>query len=155
MTLKSLIKDGKGEGHLAGVSNAGEVTVSGFGDGNALTNSVFKALNVANTAFSFFPPQSGQNFYITTMIFNWPGAGALLEIYETSSPTSTTVDKQIIKADLPSGKGFAAIPFSIGGFPVITEGEFLNAKTDTTTVNLTIVGFYKPLVHRPSIVSII
>ena len=146
MSLKINIKDGTGKGDLAGVSKAGEVIVAGFGDGNGLTNSVFIALTPANTAFNFFPPKSGQNFYITSMIFNWPGAGALLEVYEASSATSLTVDKQIIKADLPSGKGFFAIPFSIGGFPVITEGEFLNAKTDTATVNLTIVGFYKIVV---------
>lgn len=148
MSLKINIKDGhRGTGHLAEVSKAGEFIVAGFGDGNGLTNSVFIALTPANTAFNFFPPTSGRNFYITAIIFNWPGAGALLEIYEASSAASTTVDKEIIKADLPSGKGFASIPFSIGGFPAVTEGEFLNAKTDTATVNLTIIGFYKPVVQ--------
>jgi hypothetical protein len=142
MTLKTFIRDGCGSGHLVGISHAGELIVSGFG-----TNQTkFNALNVANTAFNFFIPLSGQNFVITSVIYNAPAGTSTVDIYEASSATSTTIVTQIFRI-VTVGATFVPLIFSFGGFIPISEGSFLNAKTDNTTINMTIVGFYK-IIHE-------
>lgn len=141
MTLKTLIRDGRGTGNLAEISPVGELIVSGFG----INTTKFNALNVANTAFNFYIPESGQNFIITAIIYNTPAGSSTVDVYEASSITSTTINKQIFRI-VTTGATFAPLILSLGGFIPVTEGEFLNSKTDNPTVNMTIVGFYKPII---------
>jgi hypothetical protein len=102
-------------------------------------------MNSTNTAFNFFIPKSEFDLHITSILFDTPAQGAVIDIYEASSTTSTTIVKQILKITL-SSKGFFPIIFPFGGFIPIAEGAFLNAKTDTATVNMTIIAHYR-LVH--------
>lgn len=145
MTLKTVIRDGyNGTGHIAGVSNAGELTVGGFPGATP----VFKTLNLANTAFSFFPPQSGQNLIITAISIS-ATSGPIVTIYE--APSATTVvasaDKTLISLDLPASGGLFFIPFPFGGFLQIDEGEFVNASSTTNSpIQMTVIGFYRPTI---------
>ena len=139
MTLKIFIKDGGGTGSLAEVSGAGELVVKGYGNSEI----AFNTMTSANTAYNFFIPKSGQNFVITSVIFD-VGAAAVIDLYESSSATSTTIDKQIFKFSLIKDT-FVPITLPFGGFIKITEGEFLNAKTSVQPVDMTIIGFYKPI----------
>lgn len=145
MTLRSTIKDGQGAGHLAGVSSAGELIVGGF---PGATPS-FQNMSVANAAFNFFGPKAGFNLIITAIIFS-STAGPVINIYEAPSPTSLTVDKTLINLDLP-GNGVFVIPFPFGGFLEVTEGEYVNAVTAATTIRMTIIGFYRPVMLHPSL----
>ena len=138
MTLKALIKDGSGAGNLAGVSIGNELIVGGVGD----NITVFKAMNVTGTAFKFFNPISDAVLFITSILLSTPAAATNIDIYEASSATSTVIDKEIISINT-SSKQFIIIPFPFGGFPSVTQGEFLNAKTDNATVNMTIIGYYR------------
>jgi hypothetical protein len=142
MTLKSVIRDGyNGTSHLTGVSNAGELTVGGFPGATP----VFKTLNAANTAFSFFPPKSGQNIILTSISIS-ATSGPIITIYESSSATSIVVDKTLIGLDLPASGGLFFIPFPFGSFLSITEGEFVNASSTTASpIQMTIIGFYMPI----------
>ena len=144
MTLKTFIRDGhEGTGHMAGVSNAGELVITGFGSISGI-NTKFNIINLTNTAFNFFIPMSTQNFIITSVLLNTPAAATNIDIYEASSATSTTIDKELLSVNT-SSKGFIPIILPIGGFIPVTEGEFLNSKTDNATVNMTIIGFYRPI----------
>ena len=140
MTLKSVIKDGRGgTGNLAEVSSAGELVVKGFGD----VQSKFLTLNSTAVGFNFFPPLSGQNFVVTTIIFD-TGVATTLTVYEASNTTTTTVDKTILTASLTANQ-FITIALPFGGFLPMTEGEFLNVKVSAQPVNVTISGFYRPI----------
>ena len=85
MSLKTSIKDGRGTSNLAGVSNAGELIVSGIGD----NISSYVTMTAINTPFNFYPPKSGFEFIITSLIAAGPG-GATLNIFEATTPTSAT-----------------------------------------------------------------
>jgi hypothetical protein len=143
MTLKTVIKDGTGTGNLAGVSNAGELTVNGFPG----ATSVFNTLNVANTAFNFFKPKSGQKIMITSISIS-ATTGPIVSIYTATSATTVlaSADKTLIGLDLPASGGLFFIPFSFGGgFLEVDEGEFVNASSTTNSpIQMTIIGFYKP-----------
>ena len=141
MTTKILIKDGhNGTGHLAEVSHAGELTIAGYGT----NQSQYVLLNVNGTAFNFFPPKSGYNFYITSILFNIGGGATTIDIYEAISDTSIAISKQLLKI-VTSAAGFVPINFSLGGFLQVTEGFYLNATTTSQPNNMTIIGFYKPV----------
>ena len=139
MTLKSVIKDGRGTNNLTEVSSAGELVVKGFGD----VQSKFHTVD-STVGFNFFPPISGQEFVLTTMIFDLGGAASSITVYEASNATTLTVDKTIVTASL-QGNQFTVIAPSFGGFIPITEGEFLNVKVSAQPVNVTLIGFYRTL----------
>jgi hypothetical protein len=138
MSLKILIKDGKGTGNLAGVSSAGELVVKGFGD-NISNN---QAMTVNGQAYNFFPPLPGQAFVITTIIFSVK-ANTILTIFSAPSATSTVQDTLLFSTTITIATT-QAISFSFGGFLSVGEGEFLNATTSNATSQMTIVGFYRP-----------
>ena len=140
MTLKTFIRDGTGSGHLAGVTHANELIVSGIGD----NESVFNSMNVADIAFNFFIPLSTKNFFITSVLATTPAAATNIDIYEATSTTSTTISKQLLKIGT-SSKTFIPITLPFGGFLKVREGFFVNAKTDNATVDLTIIGYYKDI----------
>jgi hypothetical protein len=142
MPLKTVIRDGyNGTGHLAGVSNAGELTIGGF---PGVTPS-FQYVDTINTAFNFFPPKSGHNLIITAIILSSNGS-PIINIYEASSDTSTTPDKTLITINLTGvGSGVYIMPFPFGGFLQVTEGEFVNVTITAATIRMTLVGFYRPV----------
>lgn len=137
MTLKVFIRDGQGTGLLGKVLATGEIVVGTIGDNIV----VFNTLNVIDTAFNFFIPLSGFNFFITSVLTSTPGGTSNIDIYEASSPTTITIDKQLVRIGA-SGKQFIPINFSFGGFIKASAGSFINAKTDNQPVDLTIIGYY-------------
>jgi hypothetical protein len=148
MPTKSLIIDGTyGTGQTAGVSSAGEVLVVGIG--TLKTQSAFNSLNVINAAFNFFGPIAGQQFIITSIVIT--GSGAMtptIQIYEASSSSTAVIDKLLLKlvtvSSVQTPLTFVySLPF--GGFLQVSEGEYLNAQTDTATVNINIIGYYQPI----------
>jgi hypothetical protein len=139
MTLKIQVSDGyQGTRHLAGVSSAGELVVKGFGE----NSSKFQSMSSINIAYNFFIPKSQQNFIITSILFSSP-ANTSIDVYEGASATATSIDKEILHIEIFS-KDFYTVILPFGGFLAVTEGEFLNAKTDTSTVSMTIIGYYRP-----------
>ena len=139
MTLKSIIGDGRGTGNLTGISNAGEVIISGIGEGlSSYVNMV-----TLNTPYNFYAPKSGYEFFITTIISSG-AATTVLSIYETDVPTSSTINRLLVKFDFRITK-LIIIPFSFGGYIRVNEGSFINAIATQSNVITTIMGFYKPI----------
>jgi hypothetical protein len=138
MSLKMLIKDGKGSGNQAGVSTAGELIVRGIGDNQSNNQS----LAINGQAYNFFRPLPEQTFVITTIIFSVK-ANTTLTIFSAPSATSTVQDTLLFSTTITTATT-QAIPFSFGGFLPVGEGEFLNATTSNATSQMTIIGFYRP-----------
>lgn len=106
------------------------------------SETVQQDLDVIDTAFNFVKPQVGKFFTLTGFIINTAKTidinGATIEIYEADADDSTTVDKQIYKFDLTRQQIAGLASKNI----MITEGKFLNAKTDSATVLVTIDGYF-------------
>lgn len=105
-------------------------------------------LDTIDTAFNFVKSKAGRFFTLTGFIVNTAKSidinGATIEIYETSAEDSTTVDRQIYKFDLTRQQ----IVTLTGKNIMITEGKFLNAKTDSATVLVTIDGYFAEIGER-------
>lgn len=137
MTIDVNIKDSE-SGILAKVSDQGELItrILKFGEGK------FQALDTINTAFNFFAAKAHQRFVITGVIINTNKDigvdGATIDIYEASSTSSTTIDKQLFKIIILKNDTFA-IPNVL---LAVTEGKFVNGKTDDAVVNITVGGYF-------------
>jgi hypothetical protein len=106
-------------------------------------NTIFQALDAADTAFNFYEGRAGENFIVsglrlkaTRSVDN--ATDATIIIYEASSASSTVVDKIIYQEGLVRGESASFLPVNI----LVTEGKYVNAKTDDATVNINIVGYY-------------
>jgi hypothetical protein len=141
MSLKSAIKDGKGKGYLTRVSVAGELTIGGYSN----STSTFQYIDTTATAWNFYGPKAGYNFIITAIILSSSGSPNI-NIFEASSTTSTVVDRMLLNINLTGvGAGVYILPFPFGGFLSVTEGEFVNVTISTTTIRMTILGYYRPI----------
>jgi len=136
--IKVNIVDGHGTSNTIKVSPQGELLVRQLKFGRPK----FQAIDTIDTAFNFFLPRAGEQFVITGILLNTNkdiGAnGAIVDIYESSSATSTTIDSQIVRINVLKND---TVPIP-GIFFGVTEGKFLNGKTDDATVNVTIGGYY-------------
>ena len=138
MTSKTTIRDGAGTGNIAKVSNFEDIIV-GIGD----NQTSFRILNATGTAFNFFAPLSGQEFIITSLLISGP-EDATINIFEASSPTSSTITRLIYTITF-NDSGFFPIIFPFGGFLEVEEGSFVNATTSVTTATMTMIGYFKPI----------
>lgn len=105
--------------------------------------SYFNSMNVANTAFNFVSPKTGKIFILESVIFSSnknvsATNGAQIEIYESGSPSSTIISKELFTLDIAKleSKDIARLNYKT------TEGAWINAKTDSATTNVTILGYY-------------
>ena len=101
----------------------------------------FNNMDLVDTAYNFHEPRAGKRFVITGMIVatnRSVGAnGAVIEFYEASAVDSTTVDKTILRLDMVKND---ILPIVDANF-ILTEGVFLNGKTDDDDVLATIAGY--------------
>lgn len=131
------IKDGSGQGNTVKVTDTGElVTVRGNYDTPKKLS-----LTSTGTAYNFFGPNGKKNFIITGLIINADKnvtSSAVVDIYEATDATSTTIDEPIMTLDITK-----LTTQVITGVLIKTNfGKFINAKTDDATINLTILGYY-------------
>lgn len=136
------IEDGSGTSSKVKVTKQGQLVV-----GELFFNDVSsQTLDVINTAYNFAVGKSGQNFIVTGVLIyankNVGVGDATLDIYEAADATSTTIDKTILTLEVPQK---VYVPFLDNLNLKITEGKFLNAKTDDDDIFLTIFGYYAPV----------
>ncbi len=141
MAVKFIIESGNGNGVSAGVSSIGELIMRPFD----YSTPVFKSLNVDDTAFNFFKPIAGQQFVITGIVADANRDvgvnGASVVIYEATSETEITVDKELFQFDMAKQSSKQCLPL----IALVREGSFLNAKTDDNNVLVTIMGYFIPV----------
>ena len=120
-------------------TSIGELVVGTFSREKAKT----LRLNVNNIAFNFASPVTGKTFIVKGILLV-PTSGivgtANINIYEASSEISTTIDESIFDVELLKNQIIPLSPLDIE----ISEGAWLNAKTDDNTVVVTILGYYVP-----------
>lgn len=100
-------------------------------------------LTVTCTAVNFFTPQSGQRLVITAIFVGADrnvsqSCGAIVEIYEATSATSTIVAKTIFKTGIIKNGTLPLLGLNF----LATQGVWLNAKTDDANINITIAGYF-------------
>jgi len=131
------IVDGKGKGKAAEVSEQGELITRP----SQYSTSSKRQITDSN-AVNFFKPLSGQKFIVTGMILNTDRNvgvnGSLIEIYEATSETSTTITTDIISIDQAKNQTSPLIPLLIE----TVEGAFINGKADDFNVNVSVLGYF-------------
>ena len=138
MPIQTWLKD-RLTGRFANISNNNELMVAQqFSTAKKVT------LNVDNTAFNLVKPRAGNKIIITGMIVNTnrdigPN-GAVIDIFETSSETSGTIDTPILSFDLIKNQTTITAPILIE----TTEGKFINAKASDSDVNVTLLSYFAP-----------
>lgn len=93
-------------------------------------------------AVSFWPPKAGEKFIVTGVIVNTDRNigvnGALIDIYEATSASSTDIEESIISIDQAKSVTSALLPL----FTEVTEGRWVNGKSDDANVHVTVFGYY-------------
>lgn len=101
----------------------------------------FNDMDLVNTAYNFHEPTAGKRFVITALIIstnrNVGVNGANIFFYEASAIDTLTVDKIILQLDMAKS---LTLPI-LGANFIMTEGAFLNGKTDDDDVLATIAGY--------------
>ena len=125
------------------ITTAGQIVTGNL----AFDLTKFVKLDVATTVYNFYKPKAGLQFIISGIIATGnksiaANAEALVEIYEGSSITDATVDKELITFGLTQSTVLPMFPLNI----LVSEGKFVNARTSDDDVFLTVVGYYIPKV---------
>jgi len=120
-----------------------ETASGGFDLGN------FKSLNATGTAFNFYTPIPGHQFIITGLFAfatkDVSDASATnIVIYEGTTPTTITVSRIVRQF----GMGKLTVASQVGLRLLVSEGVFLNAKTDDDTIDLNIDGHFIPTIIK-------
>lgn len=144
--IKVNLIDGSGTSRPARVNSLGQVVVGPL----ASSTPFFNELDTDDVPVGFIQARAGEQFIVTSIIVNSSRDtsvnGALVEIYESDEFGSANVTKSLLKVDVPR---LTAIPFNPSNFEV-SPGAFVNAVSDSTSVFITISGYYVSLV--PNIV---
>ena len=126
-------------GRAAKVTRFGEL-ITGRYD---YSDPIYQSMSSTGTAYNFFEPVANQRLVITDILVDADRnvsntVPATIDIYESSGATDTTIDKQLLKLELLRNnyRDFTGLNL------LVTAGEWVNAKTDDATVNVTIAGYY-------------
>ena len=140
MTAGFKITDGGETSNFVKVTNQNQLVVGELD----FTTTVQNDIDIVDTAFNFFKPQAGKIFIITQILVNATRSasvnGTVVEIYQASSASSTTVDEQTFKLDIARQQVIALSGLNIR----IPQGKFLNVKADSVVVLVTIGGYFAP-----------
>ena len=130
-----------GTGHGAKVTEYGQL-VTGSLD---YSTPVAQTLSSINTAYNFVTPISGKRIVITELLmYANKGIGAndaTVEIYEADGVDETTISKSIISTEMLKQTSRDLISLNM----IVSEGKWVNAKTDDATIFITIMYYYIPV----------
>ena len=138
MAVKSNITDGSGSDYLAKVTSRGELVV-----GQLDFSSAYNATaDVAGTGYNLVEPKAGCRFVITAiLVYADKDVGvndATVTIYEASAPDTATVDDTIATFEIPEKTARDWVGLNL----IVSEGKWVNIKTDDDDVFATILGYY-------------
>lgn len=127
-----------GNGYAAKITSRGQLVTSplDYSESYAVTAAVI------NTGYNFITPKTGMRFVITAILLttdkNVGATGASITVYEGSSATTATVDREILTVEM-----LKQTSRDITGLNLITtEGKWLNVKTDDNNLYATVLGYY-------------
>jgi len=124
-------------GNPAKVTESGELVVAPL----AYDETVFNEMSLTNTAYNYYEPKSKSQFVIKSIVvfankdIN-DATDTNIEIYEATSDSETDVSKTLLKFGMAKLSVLPIVPLNI----LVTEGVWVNAKTDDNNILLTITG---------------
>lgn len=138
MTISGIIEDGDGTSSLAKVTSRGELVTGRFDYSTAYAVTV----NATATAFNFVGPIAGKRFVITDIILyankNVGAADATVDVYEATASDSTTISKSILAIEMLKQTSRDLTGLNL----IVTEGRWVNIKTDDDIIYATLMGYY-------------
>jgi hypothetical protein len=138
MSIKTIIHDGKGKGSEARVSSRGQLVVAPL---DFSTPYNVKA-EVINTAYNLVKPKLGWQFIVTDILLyankNVGAADATVNLYEATAVDSLTIAKSIIEIEMLKQTSINLTGLNM----IVTEGRWINIKTDDDDIFATIMGYY-------------
>ena len=107
------------------------------------SETVFKELDVINTAYNFFTPKTGQQLVITGFSLKADrdvsnSVDATVIIYEASSVDTLTVDKTLFQDAMIRGERTGYTNTNL----IVRPGKWVNVKTTDDDIHITILGYY-------------
>ena len=141
MSIEVRLKDGKGTGNLAKVTSRGQLVVGASDFSTAYSVEV----NATGTAFNFIEPIGGKIFVITgILLYANKDVGvndATVEIYEATAIDSTVVVNSVLTTEMVKQTNRDLLGLTLK----VSEGFWLNIKTDDATIFATVLGYYTDL----------
>ena len=141
MSQETSLVDGGGSDNRALVTRYGQLVVSPID----YSTPVARVLSDVNTAYNFVTPISGKRIVITDILAyanrNVGVNDATVDIYEADSITETTISKSIITTEMLKQTSRDNSSLNL----IISEGKWVNAKTDDATIFMTIMYYYIPV----------
>lgn len=140
MSLAIEIEDGRGGTKVkAKVTPQGQLVVAPL----EFNKPYFQSLDTTDTAFTFIRPVAGKQFVIDAVVVSADRnvsatTAAHVILFEADAEDSTTSLNTIFHFDLVKNTRQALSQLNTA----ISSGVWLNATTDDTTVNITILGYY-------------
>jgi len=130
---------GGGQHHKAEVTEYGQLVTGSY----SYSTTYFQNFAVASTAYNFVPPIQNKFFVVTLIILQAnknvnATTGQVVDIYEASSASSTTIDRSLIEVEMIKNDKIILTGLNFR----TTEGKFLNGKTEDDDILATIAGYY-------------
>lgn len=137
--INANIIDGKGDDYKVKVTSRGQLITAPLDFSDAYSVSA----TVINTAYNFVTPKIGFRFVITDILLNADNSvgttpGATVVLYEAASLTSTTATKTILSIELVKQTNRDITGLNL----IVSEGVWLNIKTDDNNINATVLGYF-------------
>ena len=138
MGVKFRVEDGFGSEVCAAVSSRGELITSPIEYSSGFTVEA----NVIDTAFNFVGPQAGMRFVITDiLLYANRDVGindAEVVVYEATGAAVTTVSLTLLEVEMlkQSARDITGLRL------LVSEGVWVNIKTNDNTIFGTIMGYY-------------
>ena len=140
MSTPTVIKDAS-SGNTATVTKFGQLVVAAVD----YSTPVAKTLDAINTAYNFVEPSMNKSIVITDIIFtankNVGVNDATVVLYESDEIDSTISTKDIISLEMIKQSNLALTGLNM----VVSEGRFVNAKTDDDDIFVTIMYYKVPI----------
>lgn len=132
------LRDGRGTSNEAKITERGQLVTAPLDFSTAYNATA----DVVDTAYNLVPPKADQQFVITTIILyankNVGATDATVVLYEALSASSTTVSKTVLNQEIVKQTRLIIPNANI----IVSEGYWLNVKTNDDDVFATVLGYY-------------
>lgn len=131
--------DGHGSGNSAMITALGQLVTAPV----QYNQSQFVELSVIDAAFNFYEPEDGKRFVLTGMLVFADKqvsstTNATVVIYEASAADTADVKRTLLQFEIGQNQSIVMTHINL----LISEGVWINAKTDDDDVHMTLLGYY-------------
>ena len=127
------------QGNQVKITRIGQLVTAPF----SYDEAKFISLAVDDQGYTFYQPLAGKQFVISTIILTADknvATDCTVEIFESTTEDDPTVSKSILNIEMLKNSARDLIGLNL----IVSEGKYLNGKTDDNNVAATIMGYYIP-----------